>query len=74
MPALHLSMREVVDALARCHGEDRRALVGHAPQERVQRLFGSYPPLLTPRAQVLGFRHDGDADALVRRATARPTP
>ena len=71
MPALHLSMRDVVDALVRAHGEDRRTLVGYAPQEMVQRLFGSYPPLLTPRAETLGFRHDGDADALVRRATVR---
>lgn len=69
MPALHLSMREVVDALVRAHGEDRRTLVGYAPQQMVQRLFASYPPLLTPRAEALGFRHDGDADALVRRAT-----
>ncbi|MBI3367478.1 MAG: NAD-dependent epimerase/dehydratase family protein [Burkholderiales bacterium] len=71
MPALHLAMRDVVDALVRAHGEDRRALVGYAPQDRVQRLFGSYPPLLTPRAEALGFRHDGDADALARRATMR---
>jgi hypothetical protein len=63
-------MRDVVDALVRAHGEDRRALVGYAPQERVQRLFASYPPLHTPRAEALGFRHDGDADALARRATA----
>jgi D-erythronate 2-dehydrogenase len=69
MPALHLSMRDIVDALVRAHGEDRRGLVGYAPQERVQRLFASYPPLHTPRAEALGFRHDGDADALARRAT-----
>jgi nucleoside-diphosphate-sugar epimerase len=69
MPALHLAMREVVEALVRTHGEDRRALVRYEPQERVQRLFARYPPLLTPRAEALGFRHDGDADALVRRAT-----
>lgn len=68
MPALHLAMREVVDALARGHGEARRSLVRHAPQDMVQRLFASYPPLSTPRAQVLGFRHDGSADDLVRRA------
>lgn len=67
MPALRLAMREVVDALVRAHGEDRRALVDYAPQEWVQRLFASQPPLLTPRAEALGFRHDGDADALVRR-------
>lgn len=70
MPALHLAMREVVDALVRAHGEDRRALVGYAPQAWVQRLFASQPPLLTPRAEALGFRHDGDADALVRHARA----
>jgi len=67
MPALHLAMRDVVDALARAHGEDRRTMVGYVPQEMVQRLFGSCPPLLTPHAEALGFRHDGDADALVRR-------
>jgi hypothetical protein len=33
-------------------------------------LCASYPPLHTPRAEALGFRHDGDADALARRATA----
>ena len=71
MPALHLAMRDVVNALVRTHGEYRRPLVSYAPQEIVQRLFGSYPPLLTPRAEALGFRHDGDADALVRRATVR---
>jgi nucleoside-diphosphate-sugar epimerase len=73
MPALHLAMQEVVEALVRAHGADRRTLVSYAPQERVQRLFASYPPLFTPRAEALGFRHDGDADALVRRAVAPAT-
>lgn len=68
MPALRLSMQDVVDALARAHGADRRALVRYEPQDPVQRLFASYPPLHTPRAESLGFRHDGTADALVRRA------
>lgn len=69
MPALHLSIGAVVDALARRHGEMRRALVRHAPQEEVQRLFASFPPLHTPQAEALGFCHDGTADILVRRAT-----
>jgi nucleoside-diphosphate-sugar epimerase len=64
MPALHLPVQSVVDALARAHGETRRALVRHEPQEIVQRLFASYPP----QALALGFRHDGTADALARRA------
>ena len=70
MPALHLSIGAVVDALARRHGEWRRALVCHEPQEEVQRLFASFPPLDTRRAEALGFRDDGSADALVLRATS----
>ncbi|MBQ0944608.1 NAD-dependent epimerase/dehydratase family protein [Ideonella sp. 4Y16] len=69
MPALQLSMAEVVEALVQAHGEDRRALVSHRPQAMVQRLFASQPPLHTPRALGLGFRHDGSAAELVRQAT-----
>jgi hypothetical protein len=60
----------VIDALAQVHGQERRALVSHEPQEMVQRLFASYPPLHTPQALALGFCHDGTADGLVRRALA----
>lgn len=69
MPALRLAMVDVVEALARAHGADRRALVRYEPQAMVQRLFASYPPLHTPRADALGFRHDGSVDTLARRAT-----
>lgn len=68
MPAQHLAMEAVVEALVRAHGEDRRTLVRFEPQAMVQRLFASWPPLLTPGAEALGLRHDGSADALVRRA------
>jgi nucleoside-diphosphate-sugar epimerase len=71
MPALHLPVGAVIDALARRHGEAWRALVRHEPQDAVQRLFASYPPLHTPQAEALGFSHDGTADALVQRATRR---
>jgi naringenin degradation protein FdeJ len=69
MPSLHLAMREVVEALVRFHGQGRGGLVTYTPQETIQRLFASYPPLHTPRAEALGFRHDGSADGLVKRAT-----
>jgi len=69
MPALHLAISDVVEALARTYGADRRERVSYAPEPAVERLFASFPPLLTPRAQALGFRHDGSAEALVRRAT-----
>jgi nucleoside-diphosphate-sugar epimerase len=70
MPALHLSMQDVVEALVRAFGAERAALVSYEPQEAVERLFASFPPLLTPRALALGFAHDGTADALVHRALA----
>lgn len=69
MPALHLTMAEVVQAIARAQGPACLDLVRYEPQPAVQRLFASYPPLQTPMAQALGFRHDGSADALAQRAT-----
>ncbi|MFG6428985.1 NAD-dependent epimerase/dehydratase family protein [Roseateles sp. LYH14W] len=68
VPALHLSMQQVIAALARICGPGREALVRFEPQAQVQRLFAGYPPLHTPAAHALGFRHDGSADELVRRA------
>lgn len=65
MPAQHLSIQAVVEALERRFGRERLRLVSYAPVERVQRLFASYPPLQTPRALAAGFRHDGDIDQLV---------
>jgi nucleoside-diphosphate-sugar epimerase len=70
MPALHLAMHEVVDAAAAAAAGDADALVRYEPQEAVQRLFASFPPLRTPRAEALGFRHDGSAQRLAQRATA----
>lgn len=70
MPVLHLSMGEVVAALADRFGADRAALVTYAPDPFVQRLFASSPPLDTPKADAIGFRHDGDVHALVARALA----
>lgn len=61
----------MVDALARSHGDLRLALVRQDPPERVQGLFAAFPPLHTPRAEALAFCHDGNADALVHRATLR---
>jgi nucleoside-diphosphate-sugar epimerase len=69
MPALHLTMAEVVEAIARVHGPECFKLVRYEPQAAVQRLFASYPPLRTPMAEALGFRHDGSADVLTQRAT-----
>ena len=70
MPALHLTMAQVVNALAARFGADRVGLVTYAPEPMIERLFARYPPLKTPVAERLGFRHDGDVNQLVERALA----
>jgi nucleoside-diphosphate-sugar epimerase len=76
LPVLHLSIAQVLDALAAAYGDERRALVSYAADEHLQALFGSLPPLKTPQARALGFSHDGNAAALIRNALnpAAPRP
>lgn len=68
LPALRLSMLELIDGAASHFGPEVRALVSFQPNAVLQAQFGAYPPLFTPIADGLGFRHDGDAAALVGRA------
>jgi D-erythronate 2-dehydrogenase len=68
MPVLRLRVDEVVEALAQRFGADRRALVTYAPDPFIERLFASYPPLLTPEAEALGLKHDGTVQRLIDRA------
>jgi D-erythronate 2-dehydrogenase len=70
MPVLRLTIAEVVDALAARFGESRKTLVTYAPEPLIERLFATYPPLLTPQAEQLGLRHDGSVDQLIARAMA----
>ncbi len=73
LPVLHLSLAQVIDALARRFGEHRRALVNFAPDPALQALFGTMPPLKTTRARAAGFCHDGNAASLVRHALNLPS-
>ena len=68
VPVLHLSIAEVVDALAKRFGEERRTLISYRPDADLEALFGRYPPIRTPYARGLGLHHDGSASALVRNA------
>lgn len=68
MPALQLSIGSVVDAVLQACPKAHAGLVRYRPQEAVQRLFASQPPLRTPRAHALGFDHDGSVGGLVVRA------
>jgi nucleoside-diphosphate-sugar epimerase len=64
LPALRLSVPELAAALARATGNSER-LVSYEPDAQIEHVYGSYPPLTTRGADRAGFRHDGDADALV---------
>ncbi|RYY46542.1 MAG: NAD-dependent epimerase/dehydratase family protein [Sphingomonadales bacterium] len=62
LPALRVRIGDLVAELAR-HGDVRR--IGFSEDAATRRSFGSYPPLATPRADALGFRHDGTLAQLV---------
>lgn len=68
LPTLHFSFGELAEAIAAVHGPAVRERISWAPDERIETLFGSFPPLRTPAADAAGFRHDGDLATLVRRA------
>jgi hypothetical protein len=40
-------------------------MISYDPDPALEAQFGNYPPLATPRADRLGFRHDGDLATLV---------
>lgn len=67
LPALHLSMADLVAAVATEYTSDP-ALVNYTPNEGLEVIFGRYPQLATPVADRLGFVHDGDAQVLAQQA------
>ncbi|MDG3443527.1 NAD-dependent epimerase/dehydratase family protein [Nitrospirillum amazonense] len=69
LPALCVSMGELIAAIARRLGADA-GLVTHVPDGTLEAAFGAHPPLLTPAAEAAGFHHDGTLDALVESALA----
>lgn len=69
LPALRVTIGAVIDALHR-RNPDCRVAFTFAPDPRIEMQFASQPPLATPAADRLGFRHDGDIDRLVAHATA----
>jgi nucleoside-diphosphate-sugar epimerase len=67
LPALRVSMGDLVSELARQLGADP-ALVSHKPDQALEQGFGRYPPLTAAAAERLGFSHDGDLTTLVGSA------
>lgn len=68
LPVLHLSMAQLIDALAQTYGTDRLALVEYAPNAQLEAGFGRQPPLDARTAQAAGFTHDGSVAQLIRNA------
>lgn len=68
LPALRLSMAELVAAVGQEYGVDGAALASYGDDPAIEANFGACPLLHTARADVAGFVHDGDARALVCNA------
>jgi nucleoside-diphosphate-sugar epimerase len=68
LPTQRLTMTELAQAIGRGYGVPAPSLVRWAPDERIEALFGRYPPLRTALAESAGFASDGHADTLARRA------
>jgi nucleoside-diphosphate-sugar epimerase len=68
LPALHLSMAELAEAVGQAYGVDTAGRVTWQSNPALEANFGRYPPLRTPLAEAAGFRHDGDARTLALRA------
>jgi len=68
LPALRMSMTQLVAAIAEACGSDVLTRVTYESNPALEANFGRYPPLSTPAADAAGFAHDGDLATLVRRA------
>jgi hypothetical protein len=67
LPALRVTIGDLVAELSR-HGDVSGIRFEEIPATRA--IFGSYPELRTPRADALGFRHDGSLTQLVEAVVA----
>ncbi len=72
LPVLQLSVGQVIDAMAKRFGEERRDLVTFEPDSSTEKLFGQYPRIRTPRARQLGLVNDENVHRLVRNVLADP--
>lgn len=68
LPTLRFSFAELAQAIGMASGLDVSRLVSWAPDARIESLFGQFPELRTPAADVAGFQRDADLATLVRRS------
>jgi nucleoside-diphosphate-sugar epimerase len=71
LPALTVTVREMVAALSRVAGPEAAALVDWVPDPAVARIVKSWPARVTSaRATRLGLEPDPDFDSIVREYLA----
>lgn len=71
LPGISVTVREMIDTLARIAGADVAARVRFQPDERIERIVHTWPGgFRTLRALALGFQPDPDFAAIVRQFLA----
>jgi nucleoside-diphosphate-sugar epimerase len=68
LPVLHASIGEIVDAIARVHGNHALNNIRYEANAVLQAQFANCPLLSCPRSLAAGFKHDGSLEVLVQRA------
>ena len=67
LPGITVSVRAMLDALAKVGGEGARARVQMRPDPRIQAIVQTWPArFATARADAMGFVRDGDFESIVR--------
>ena len=75
LPGITLTVREMIEAMRRVAGDEAAARVRFVPDARIQAIVKTWPVRFrTERALQMGFRADGDFDAIVRDHLAAIAP
>lgn len=68
LPALHLSIRKVLDALVTIIGTRARSSITFTPAEKLNHVLSQTTQVKTQGARALGFHHDGSITAMINNA------
>ena len=68
LPALHLTVEDVVAGFGESGGRERTSLVQYRPDDRIEATFGRFPELDVADERALGFTDDGSVAQLIRNA------
>jgi hypothetical protein len=71
LPALHLTIEEVVQGFPETCGAERASLIQYRPDDRIEATFGRFPELDVADERALGFADDGSVATLIRNALAQ---